>query len=391
MRVLHVIRNLELSGVQKWVLNLVETPRPTGVTMDVLVLQEPVDEEIADAISRAGCRLHTFTRYHSVRNFIWFAWSAKRAGLKYDILHAHVDYLGGVLLWIAKIMGIPVRLQHAHIILSHPQLGLTLLNWRWWILGLIRSLIATSATGRLAVSISAGRSIYGADWPKRPGDQVLHPAIPAPELLSRRDRVELRSSIGLPQSAIVVGHVSRLRPVKNQRLLLEVFRAYLDVEPNAWLVVVGDGPDYANLIGHCRSLGLESRVIWLGHRHDAMTLLQIFDVSLLPSNSESFSLVAAECQAVGVPIITTTGTPQGPFRAQTSFYARLEPDAGLNTWIETIRAALALPEDRQRARTLFAASDLEIAKNHAQLLSLYALSLDSLSRDAGEGSVKASR
>ncbi|HIP31760.1 MAG TPA: glycosyltransferase, partial [Crocinitomicaceae bacterium] len=78
------------------------------------------------------------------------------------------------------------------------------------------------------------------------------------------------------------------------------------------LLLVGDGPERFLMEEMCRELDLCDRVKFLGKIQDTRHVLQISDLFLLPSETESFGLAALEAMAVGVPVISsnTGGIPE---------------------------------------------------------------------------------
>ncbi len=121
--------------------------------------------------------------------------------------------------------------------------------------------------------------------------------------LVARDRV--RDAWGVPREAIVVGSVGRLVAVKNYALLLRAVAASrLDVR----VVLAGDGPERGALETLADSLGIASRVHFLGHCNDVDRLLPAFDVFVLPSISEGMSNTLLEAMAAGVaPVASDVG------------------------------------------------------------------------------------
>ena len=109
----------------------------------------------------------------------------------------------------------------------------------------------------------------------------------------------------------ILCHVSNFRKVKRVDDVLRVF-AKVNAEKPSKLILVGDGPERYNCERICRDLNLCDRVIFLGKVRDTSHVLEIADVFLLPSETESFGLAALEAMAVGVPVVSsnTGGIPE---------------------------------------------------------------------------------
>jgi N-acetyl-alpha-D-glucosaminyl L-malate synthase BshA len=106
-------------------------------------------------------------------------------------------------------------------------------------------------------------------------------------------------------------HVSNFRPVKRVPWLLEAF-AQAAEGSDARLTLVGDGPEQAACRELVRSLGIASRVRFLGERDALPELLAPADAFALASSEESFGLSALEAMACGTPVVATRvgGVPE---------------------------------------------------------------------------------
>ena len=88
----------------------------------------------------------------------------------------------------------------------------------------------------------------------------------------------LRAALtGSSERALIVT-IARLAEQKGQRFLLTALRSL----PNAIVVLVGDGPDRAQLERQAYQLGLQNQVVFLGQRADIPELLACCDVAVLP-------------------------------------------------------------------------------------------------------------
>jgi N-acetyl-alpha-D-glucosaminyl L-malate synthase BshA len=85
-------------------------------------------------------------------------------------------------------------------------------------------------------------------------------------------------------------HISNFRPVKRIRDVVAVF-AKVSAVVNSRLVLVGDGPDRPLAVETAKELGVLDRVRFVGVVDQVATLLNVADLFLLPSSTESFGLV----------------------------------------------------------------------------------------------------
>jgi L-malate glycosyltransferase len=99
-------------------------------------------------------------------------------------------------------------------------------------------------------------------------------------------------------------HISNFRPVKRVEDVVSVF-ALVRKQQKSRLLMVGDGPERPKAEWLARTHGVAEDVIFVGKQNDMSQFLAISDVLLLPSELESFGLVALEAMACEVPVIAT--------------------------------------------------------------------------------------
>ena len=106
-------------------------------------------------------------------------------------------------------------------------------------------------------------------------------------------------------------HVSNFRPVKR---VLDCIRILAEVRRHtpAHLIMVGDGPDRGPAEHLTRELRLTAHVSFLGKQNHVERLIPLAHVLLMPSEMESFGLVALEAMACGVALVGTEvgGVPE---------------------------------------------------------------------------------
>jgi L-malate glycosyltransferase len=121
--------------------------------------------------------------------------------------------------------------------------------------------------------------------------------------LNTEKKQALKSSLGIPQTAPVLISVGRLDAIKNQGDTIRVFKTVLESLPNTRLLLLGSGPLEENYKKLSRDLGLESRVMFMGHRSDVADWLGIADLKIITSTNEGLGYVAVEALSTGVPVV----------------------------------------------------------------------------------------
>ncbi|MBR9919854.1 MAG: N-acetyl-alpha-D-glucosaminyl L-malate synthase BshA [Bacteroidetes bacterium] len=123
-----------------------------------------------------------------------------------------------------------------------------------------------------------------------------------------------------PNGERILIHTSNFRKVKRVDDVIRVFKKVADVMP-AKLLLVGDGPERSHLESLCRELKICNHVSFLGKQDAVEELLDVADVFLMPSETESFGLAALEAMACEVPVISsdTGGLPEVNIHGKTGF------------------------------------------------------------------------
>src|SRR5215467_5657268 len=125
--------------------------------------------------------------------------------------------------------------------------------------------------------------------------------------LYRPDNEKKGAAAYAPDGEKLLIHLSNFRPVKR---VLDCIRILAEVRKRvpAHLLMVGDGPDRGPAEHLARELNLDRHVSFLGKQSHVERLIPLAHVLLMPSELESFGLVALEAMACGVvPVATRVG------------------------------------------------------------------------------------
>ena len=111
-------------------------------------------------------------------------------------------------------------------------------------------------------------------------------------------------SLLAPTDDKIITHISNFRPLKRINDVIDVFEQ-ISTNVSSKLLMVGEGPEKSKAMAYVKSKGLNEKVVFLGNSNEIDKILCYSDLFLLPSEMESFGLVALEAMANGVPVISS--------------------------------------------------------------------------------------
>lgn len=121
----------------------------------------------------------------------------------------------------------------------------------------------------------------------------------------KSERARVRGRLRLIPQQVAVSFIGRLAPQKDVPSLLEAWAEIAPKDSHLRLVVVGEGPERANLERLAARLGIQDSVHFLGFREDVRELLTASDVFVMPSLWEGQPLSLLEAMAAGLPVVAT--------------------------------------------------------------------------------------
>ena len=207
-----------------------------------------------------------------------------------DIFHAHLSWPRACKfgLFGAMLARVPVIIATAHLFVEAPITRPTYWQQQWLFKGVDRY---------IAVSHEVARRM-AADY-HLPSHKTC--VIPNGISLAPFDQAIPADLSDVPHASIILT-IARLHEQKGLNYLLE---AAVHV-PEAMFVIAGDGPERSNLEAQARTLNVDRRVIFLGHRRDIPELLATCDVFVLSSLYEGLPLSVLEAMASRKPVIASS-------------------------------------------------------------------------------------
>lgn len=332
----HVLSSFGVGGQERVALDLARTQLALGHRVIAYSIAPPPDGPLAEEFHAAGIETATVPHGKRFDPTLPLRLGRRFARDRIDVVHTHNPW--------ALIYGAPAG-RLARAIVVNTKHGANPAPWRRV---LLRRAAAVLTDAYVAVSEQtarmARRSRDVAERKLRVISNGIDIARFGPDSKTRAD---VRAELGLPMDAWVVGTVGRLLvEVKNQPLLVRALAPFLG--PAQRLVIIGDGPDGAQITATAVQAGVEPWVHLTGARKDIPRLLTGFDVFVLPSRTEGLPLVIPEAMATALPVVATAvgGIPEVIDEGRTGFLVPSEDEAALRGRLK------ALADDPAWARSL---------------------------------------
>ncbi len=143
--------------------------------------------------------------------------------------------------------------------------------------------------------------------------RVQHNPVRTPSPVSAEQLAQVRHELNANEGTSVLLSVGRLSQEKGHSDLIQALaqlRPLLTALP--LLVLVGDGPERANLRTLARTLKVADRVLFAGHQSDVRPYYAAAHLFVLPSLSEGSPNVLLEAMDAGLPVVATAvgGIPE---------------------------------------------------------------------------------
>jgi glycosyltransferase involved in cell wall biosynthesis len=219
---------------------------------------------------------------------------------RFQIVHTHSSKAGILGRLAARRAGVPVIIHTVHGWSFHEHTSaLTTLIYI-----LLERLTAGSSSALITV---AQRDIAKGLQHKigRPGQyHLIRSAIPLDEFDPRQyDGTQVRTELGLPHSAPVLGNVGRFSSQKNPLDWVRVAGRVRRRLPECRFLLVGDGPLRAQVERALREEAIFDRTVLTGLRRDPARMLAAMDVFMMTSLWEGLPRVIPEALAMGRPVV----------------------------------------------------------------------------------------
>lgn len=298
IRILHVVGTMDLGGAETFIMNLYRNIDRTKYQFDFLC-HNRINAEYTDEILSMGGKMYMVEGISHVGFFKYekSLYDFFKSHPEYQVVHAHQNDLNGIILKQAAKAGVKMRISHSHTEYHYKSF------LKKAMFAFFKHNVNRYATDAFACSKRAGEMLYIGNLLKN--FQVVYNGIDAQKFsfnIERRNIIKSELNLG---DGPVLSHVGRFAPVKNHTFIIDIFKEFLALYPNAKLLLIGEGALLSKIKEKVNTLNIADNVLFLGSRTDVNDILSATDVFVFPSINEGLPVSVVEAQCSGAQVITS--------------------------------------------------------------------------------------
>lgn len=204
--------------------------------------------------------------------------------------------------------GIKKRISHSHNSFNVQREKTSILKKVF--LPVVRKTICLTATDFLACSEVAGQWLFGKKTMRKKGVVVKNGINVDAYHFDLHARNTLRRNLNIADSDCVFGLSAYFTPQKNHVFLINVFAEFLKINPDARLLLLGDGAEKEKIVVLTKQLDVYEKTHFMGSVSNANKYYSAMDVFVMPSIHEGLPFVGIEAQAACLPCLFSDAITQ---------------------------------------------------------------------------------
>lgn len=226
-----------------------------------------------------------------------------------DVVHSHMNAVGGLIVKAARECGIGSRIVHCHANIKYQ--GGKLQNLKnECLLWMMKIFVNRYANYFWACSHDAAKRLFY----KNKKYTVISNTIDVRKYLnSRSKRTQARNCLGVDDERVVIGAVGRIARIKNYEVIIDALSTLKSRGIDAHFYCYGrivDEQYFGELNDRAKQKNVYERVTFLGGSNKIFDDIAAFDIFVMPSITEGLGISALEAQAAGLQVILSVGVPE---------------------------------------------------------------------------------
>tara|TARA_B110000438_G_scaffold52600_2_gene52811 strand:- start:1961 stop:3100 length:1140 start_codon:yes stop_codon:yes gene_type:complete len=310
IKLLHVITHLPIGGAQDNTLYTVELLNKKKYDISLCC---NLDGELVERAKKVEdiklfdipflCR--EVSLYNDVKAFFSIYKLLKNGN--FDIIHTHSSKAGFIARLAAKLNKIPVIIHTVHGFAFNDFMNVYKKNFFIY----VEKILATWTDVLITVSNLNKNKIVDLNIAKEENIKNIYSGIDLSLFTDKRNS-DFRKELNLGDDKILIGSVGRLSNQKDPITMINAFDIVSKKFPEAYLVLVGDGPLKDKIVDRIKKLKLKNRVHLTGNKSNPWDVYHSIDLFIMSSIYEGLGRSITEALSCGVPVVCTAveGVPE---------------------------------------------------------------------------------
>jgi glycosyltransferase involved in cell wall biosynthesis len=295
IRVLHIIKSLGRGGAETLLPETLKLHNQRDFTFYYIYFL-PWKDQMVKAIEDQGGNVVCFNANNNIQLLL----KAKKIAdyvrqHQIQIIHAHLPWAGLLSRLVGKMTGVPVvytehnKQERYHFVTRY--LNLFTMNWLNRVIAVSGDVANSIKTNKRSLSIPVQTILNGVNTSYFRRDVIAG--------------LEMKTKLGIPQDAPVIGTIAVFRFQKRLDCWMEVTKEILRRIPNCHFILVGDGPLKEELLKKRLALGLEDRIHMPGLQVNVIPYYSSFDIYMMSSVFEGLPIALLEAMSMECAIVST--------------------------------------------------------------------------------------
>lgn len=320
-RILMIATNLGLNGISSVIMNYCRNIDLNKYDITIMA-GNPIDDLYESECNKLGIHIIELPARKPTTKEYYKVMYKKILKNRFDIIHVHGNSSALTIeLLFAWIKGIRIRIAHCH--------NSTCTNIRAH--KILLPFFNFLCTQGLSCSSLAGKWLF-----KNNNYSIMPNGFEVDKFrFDISARKKIRNILGINENDFLIGHIGRFNGQKNQEFLLKVFEHVAKENRNAWIVFVGNGPDFNEFNRLVKNHPFKERIIIYGETTEVNELYSAMDLFAFPSKYEGLGIVTLEAQISGLRCIVSNEVPRDvAITNNIEFFSIKEKD--IRIWAEYI-------------------------------------------------------
>jgi len=321
-KVLHVLGQLNIGGIESWLVDFVNKTHQDYEYH--FIVDRPEKGYYEQHLTDLGCKIYHISSPKNKLSYIKDLYTTIKK-INPDICHSHVSFTNGIVSLVSRVCGVDKMISYSHsdrrgFYNNKGFAGKVLINMQ---------ILLTNVFSNYKTAVSRESALC--HYKKINGVNIIPCGKDFSDLLRIEEKLD-RKQFKFGVADFVLINVGRLTTVKNQSFLIKLLP---QLDERYKLLIVGDGNLYKELMILVKELNVGHRVFFAGASKDVLRILRdVADLFLFPSHNEGLGLAAIEAQAAGLPVIASSSIPAAV--CLTSDYYSIDI-SNSSAWIDKIK------------------------------------------------------